>query len=142
MLEYAKITQMIRQKQYILCFKVNETFWILFHTAKHYLPTILQSYCNYLLKIGRMGEEQVVYEQLTLSDFKKWSSAALKAHSQVWEHFWKLKPFKNDEKCFSLQILVSFSWYLNFCLEFSVMSKNSWIRKIRLISKFIMPQPG
>ena len=30
-----------------------------------------------------MDEEQAVYEQLTLSDFKKWSTTALKAHSQV-----------------------------------------------------------
>ena len=30
-----------------------------------------------------MDEEQAVFEQLTLSDFKKWSSTALKAHSQV-----------------------------------------------------------
>ena len=42
-----------------------------------------QAYCNYLLKMGRMDEEQTVFEQLILSDFKKWSSAALKAHSQV-----------------------------------------------------------
>ena len=38
-----------------------------------------------------MDEEQAVFEQLTLSDLKKWSSAALKAHSQVWGNFWKLK---------------------------------------------------
>ena len=30
-----------------------------------------------------MEKEQAVFEQLTLSDFKKWSSTALKAHSQV-----------------------------------------------------------
>ena len=30
-----------------------------------------------------MDEEQAVFEQLTLSDFKKWSSTALKTHSQV-----------------------------------------------------------
>ena len=30
-----------------------------------------------------MNEEQAVFEQLTLSDFKKWSSTALKAHSQL-----------------------------------------------------------
>ena len=30
-----------------------------------------------------MNEEQAVSEQLTLSDFKKWSSTALKAHSQL-----------------------------------------------------------
>ena len=29
-----------------------------------------------------MDEEQL-FEQLTLSDFKKWSSTAVKAHSQV-----------------------------------------------------------
>ena len=30
-----------------------------------------------------MAEEQAVFEQLTLSDFKKWRSMALKVHSQV-----------------------------------------------------------
>ena len=30
-----------------------------------------------------MDEEQAVYEQLTLSDFKKWSTTTLKVHSQV-----------------------------------------------------------
>ena len=30
-----------------------------------------------------MDEEQAVFERLTLNDFKKWSSTALKAHSQV-----------------------------------------------------------
>ena len=41
--------------------------------------------------MGRKDEEQPVFEQLTLKDFKKWSSTSLKALSQVWEHFWKLK---------------------------------------------------
>ena len=39
-----------------------------------------------------MDEEQL-FEPLTLSDFKKWSSTAVKAHSHVWENFWKLKAF-------------------------------------------------
>ena len=30
-----------------------------------------------------MDEEQAAFEQLTISDYKKWSSTALKAHSQV-----------------------------------------------------------
>ena len=30
-----------------------------------------------------MDEESAALEQLTLSNFKKWSSTALKAHSQV-----------------------------------------------------------
>ena len=42
-----------------------------------------QSYCNYLLKMSRMDEEQAAFEKLTLSEFKKWSSTALKTHSQV-----------------------------------------------------------
>ena len=33
-----------------------------------------QSYYDYLLKMGRMDKERAVFEQLTLSDFKKWSS--------------------------------------------------------------------
>ena len=48
-----------------------------------------------------MDEEQTEFERLTLSDFKKWKSTALKTYSQVWENFWKLRPSKNDEKCFS-----------------------------------------
>ena len=35
--------------------------------------------------MGRMDEEQAVFEQLTVSKFKKWSSTALKVHSQVWK---------------------------------------------------------
>ena len=34
------------------------------------------------------------------------------------------------------------SRYLIFCLEFSVMSKTDLIRKTKLISKFMMSQPG
>ena len=30
-----------------------------------------------------MDEEQAAFEQLTISDYKKWSSTALKANSQV-----------------------------------------------------------
>ena len=41
-----------------------------------------------------MVEEQAVFEQLTLSDFKKWSSTALKEHSQVWDHFWLVEAFQ------------------------------------------------
>ena len=47
-----------------------------------------------------MDEEQAVFEELILSDFKKWSSTVLQAHSQVWEIFDNWKPFKNDGKCF------------------------------------------
>ena len=32
--------------------------------------------------------------------------------------------------------------YLNFCLAFLVMFKNGWIKKIRLILKFMASQPG
>ena len=42
----------------------------------------------------------------------------------------------------SPQKLFSFSRYLNYCLDFLVMQKNGFIRKISLISKFMMSQPG
>ena len=55
-----------------------------FHTANifqhHY-----QSYCDYFLR--RMDEEKTAFGQLTFSDFKKWSSTALKAHYQIWDNF-------------------------------------------------------
>ena len=38
--------------------------------------------------------------------------------------------------------LFLFSRYLNFCLDFFVIYKNGFIRKTRLISKFMTPEPG
>ena len=52
-------------------------------TKQNIVQQYYQSYCHYLLKMGRMDEEQAIFEQLTLSDFKKLSSAALKLHCQV-----------------------------------------------------------
>ena len=49
--------------------------------------------------MGRMDEEQVVFEELTLSDFKKWSPTASKALSgliQFLETEIPLKRMKND----------------------------------------------
>ena len=37
---------------------------------------------------------------------------------------------------------LSFSGYLNFCADIFAMLKNPLIRKIRLISKFMISQPG
>ena len=42
----------------------------------------------------------------------------------------------------SPQKLILFSRYLNVCIDFSIMLKNNLIRKIRLISSFMTPQPG
>ena len=38
--------------------------------------------------------------------------------------------------------LFSFSRYLNFCLDFSIMQKSDLIRMIRLSSKYMTPKPG
>ena len=46
-----------------------------FNTTKYYFSTLI---LNQLLKMGRMVKEQAAFEQLTLSDFKKWSSFTLK----------------------------------------------------------------
>ena len=42
----------------------------------------------------------------------------------------------------SPQKLFSFSRCLSFCLDFLIMQQNGLIRKIRLISSFMMSQPG
>ena len=36
------------------------------------------------------------------------SEEILKAHSQVWDAFWLLKLFKNDEKCFLFHLKTPF----------------------------------
>ena len=78
-----KNKQRIMQKQYTLGFKVNKTFESHSTQQNIIFQHRYQSYCHYLLKMGHMDEDQAVFEQLTLSGFKKWSSTALKAHSQV-----------------------------------------------------------
>ena len=78
MLGYVKISSK-RQKQYILGFKVESHSTQQNIIFEHYC----QSYYDYLLKMGRMDEEQDVLEQLILNEFKKSSSTALKALSQV-----------------------------------------------------------
>ena len=66
----------------------------------------------------------------------------LKTHSQSETIFGHWKPFKNDEKCFLLFKLYSFSKDLYLCLNSLVMQKNGLIRKIQLYSKFMTSQPG
>ena len=48
---------------------------VIFYTTKYYFSTLLPVILQ--LFMGRMNEEQIVFEQLTLSDFKKLSSTAL-----------------------------------------------------------------
>ena len=54
------------------------------------------------------------------------------------------KPFKNDEKCFLFYLKSSFRSQdiLVFVMAFWSCRKNSLIRKIRFISKFMTSQPG
>ena len=68
--------------------EVSETFLILvLHLILHasqqniIFQHYYQSYSDYLLKMGRTDKEQAVFEQLTLTAFKKWSSTALKTFS-------------------------------------------------------------
>ena len=75
---------MIRQKQYILGFKVNKTFWITFHTAKHFstlLPVILWLFirneshgwrgsCIWTVNSKQLQEEEFHSIKGTLSSLK------------------------------------------------------------------------
>ena len=58
--------------------------------------------------------------------------------------FGNWKPFKNDEKSFfiSPQKLFLFSTYLSFYFHFLVMYQKGFIKKISLISNFMMSQSG
>ena len=72
-----------KPKTYKLGFKVNKHFESHSTQQNIIFQHYYKSYCHYLLTLGRMDEEQVVFEQITLSDFKEWSSTSVKAHSQV-----------------------------------------------------------
>ena len=54
------------------------------------------------------------------------------------------KPFKNDKKCslFYQKSSFRFEEIYMFVLTFLIMRENSWIRKLRLISKFMTPVTG
>ena len=57
---------------------MNLSFTCSLHSTQNIIfQRYYHSYCDYLLNLSRMDEEQAVFEQLTLSDFKKWSSTAL-----------------------------------------------------------------
>ena len=65
--------------------------------------------------MGPLDEEQAVFEQLTLSNFKKWKSTALSRCTLKSENiFGNWKPFKNTEKPYlTLLVLTRFrflSW--------------------------------
>ena len=64
-------------------FEVKKTFWILvllliLHSIQQNIfQHYHEPYCDYLLKMDRIDKERAVFEQLTLCDFKKWSSTGL-----------------------------------------------------------------
>ena len=90
-------------------------------------------------QIWRPGVGGWIYQSLTVCCLKSGSHFPKKLF-----YLFQWKPFKNDEKCFliPLEIFFSFSRYLNFSFDFLAMFKNGLIRKIRLISRFMMSQPG
>ena len=53
------------------------TKWLLVRIPLQSLKLLPVIYCDYLLKKDRMDEKQVVFDQLTLSNFEKWSLSEL-----------------------------------------------------------------
>ena len=90
-----------------------------------------------------MDEEHAVCEQLIVSlqhvEFHS-IKGALSSLRPFLETETPLKMIKNAFY-FTLKALLVLMIF-KFWLEFSVMSKNGLIRKIRLISKFMTSQPG
>ena len=86
-------------------------------------------------------DEQTAFERLTLSIFKKWSSTALKVHSQVWDNFLATEsPLKNKLKFlffiyktfyFPLKALLGIikflSWIFDHVDEFSIYDVTTWL---------------
>ena len=140
MLGYTKITQMIKQKQYILGFKDNKTFWITFHTAKHYFSTILpvilrlsikneshgwRASCVWTANFKRLQEVEFYSIKGALPSLRKF----LETETPCWKMLFTLNTL--------LELMI-----FKFVLEFSVTSKNGLIRNATLLSKFMASQPG
>ena len=77
---------------------------------KKFFQHYYQSYCDYLLKMGGMDKEQAVLEQLTSSDFKKWSSTTLKTFN-----YYTIIIINNSDK-------ISKSRVWCFCLYYVILS--------------------
>ena len=80
-----------------------------------------QSCCDYLLKMCCMDDPQAVIEQLTLNDFKKWSSTALKTFNN-----YTVIIIKNSDKirvwcfcicCLFVSKLKMFLWWISWCFK-------------------------
>ena len=56
----------------------------------------------------------------------------------------QLKPLKNNDNCFLFHLKSSFCSQdiFNFCLDFLVVYKNSFIGKVSLISKLTTSKPS
>ena len=126
---------MIKQKQYILGLQV--TFWITFHTAKHYFSTILPVILELFIKNGshewrasciwtnnfnRLQEVEFHSIKDALSSLRKFleTESPLKMLKNAFHpkvgfspskkmcYLLHWKPFKNDEKCFLFHLKSSF----------------------------------
>ena len=109
-----KNRQMIRQKQYILGFKVKKTSWITFHTAKHF-STILPVIMRLFIKNGSFRWRASCIWTVNFKQLQEVEvHSTLKVHYQVSEYFWNWKPFKNTGKPYlTLLVLMIFrflSW--------------------------------
>ena len=78
-------------------------------------------------------------------------SCEIKILSPLIQETYTLHKVKKPSFTFSIKLRIIFVWshglylfsiYLNFCLYFLVLQKKGLIRKIRLISNFMVPQPG
>ena len=143
LLGYVKITQRIRQKQHILGFKVNKTFWITFHTAKHYFSTILPVILQLFIKNGSHGWRASFIWTVNFKRLQEVEFHSIKVTLSSLRNFLETEsPLKTPKNAFHLKCSSRSRDIWFFCLLFSVMSKNGLIRKTRLIPKFITPQTG
>ena len=76
--------------------------------------------------MGRIDEEQVVFKQLTLSDFKKWSPTASKALSSLIQFLETEIPLKRTKNDFYFTISRHFILALLVLKIFKIFVVTSW----------------
>ena len=124
-------------KFFMNCLKMLEITWICFI----YNIFCFQKFCEYKRTEIRSYKNENIEKKL-LSNTRK--NKFSKAQSMVETNFGNWKPFKNDKKYFLFSLKFSFfSQDIEvFYLDFLAMYKNSLIRKITLILKFMTSQSG
>ena len=120
-----------KRKQYILGLNVSKTFWITFHTAKHYSSTLLPIILRLFIKNRSHGWRASCIWTVKFKRLQEVELHSIKCALWSLRQFLATKsPLQMMKKAFyfTLKTLPVLKILLHFCLEFLVMLKNGLIR--------------